>query len=61
MEPTVIQKAKQFVPFIVGDVQLLDTMNFLGGATSLDSSLKIMKHQKLKVSLSMKGLTVHER
>ena len=40
MEPTVIEKANQFVSFIFGDVQLLDIMNFLGGATSLDSFLK---------------------
>ena len=40
MELTVIKKANQFVPFKFGDVQLLDIMNFLGGATSLDSFLK---------------------
>ena len=39
MEPTVIKKANQFVSFKF-DVQLLDIMNFLGGATSLDSFLK---------------------
>ena len=43
IEPTVIQKAKQFVPFKFGDIQLLDNMNFLGGATSLDSFLKAYK------------------
>ena len=36
MEPTVIKKANHFVSFKFGDVQLLDIMNFLGGATSLD-------------------------
>ena len=40
MEPTVIKTANQFVSFKFGDVQLLDIMNFLGGATSLDSFLK---------------------
>ena len=40
MEPTVIKKANQFVSFKFGDVLLLDIMNFLGGATSLDSFLK---------------------
>ena len=40
MEPTVIKKANQFVSFKFDDVQLLDIMNFLGGATSLDSFLK---------------------
>ena len=40
IEPIVIKKANQFVSFKFGDVQLLDIMNFLGGATSLDSFLK---------------------
>ena len=48
MEPTVIKKANQFVSFIFGDVQLLDIMNFLGGATSLDSFLKAFKTSKVK-------------
>ena len=40
IEPTVIKEANQFVSFKFGDIQLLDIMNFLGGATSLDSFLK---------------------
>ena len=40
MEPSVIKKANQFVSFNFGDLQLLDIMNFLSGATSLDSFLK---------------------
>ena len=40
IEPTVIKKANQFISFKFGDIQLLDIMNFLGGATSLDSFLK---------------------
>ena len=40
IEPTVIKKANQFVSFKFGDIQLLDIMKFLGGATSLDSFLK---------------------
>ena len=40
IEPTIIKKANQFVSFKFGDNQLLDIMNFLGGATSLDSFLK---------------------
>ena len=40
IEPTVIKKANQFVSFKFGDIQLLDIMNFLGGATSLDSFLE---------------------
>ena len=43
MEPTVIKKANHFVSFKFGDLQLLDIMKFLGGATSLDSFLKAYK------------------
>ena len=39
-EPAVAKKANQFVSFNFGDVQLLDILNVLGGATSLDSFLK---------------------
>ena len=35
-EPIVINKAHQFESFKFGDVQLLDRLNFLGGATRLD-------------------------
>ena len=48
MEPTVIKKANQIVSFKFGDVQLLDIMNFLGGATSLDSFLKAYKTSETK-------------
>ena len=48
MEPTVIKKANQFVSFKFGDVQLLDIMNFLGGATSVDSFLKAYKTAEIK-------------
>ena len=34
IEPIVIKNANQFVSLKVGDDQLLDVMNFLGGATS---------------------------
>ena len=43
IEPTVIKKANQFISLKVGDIQLLDIMNFIGGATSLDSFLKAYK------------------
>ena len=43
IEPTVITKLDQFVSFKFGDIQLLDIMNFLGGATSLDSFIKACK------------------
>ena len=48
MEPTVIKKATPFVPFKIGDIQLLDIMNFLGGATSLDYFLKAYKTSETK-------------
>ena len=48
MEPAVIIKATQFVSFKFGDAQLLDIMNFLGGATSLDSFLKAYKTEETK-------------
>ena len=47
MEPIVIKKANQFVSFKFDDVQLLD-MNFLGGATSLESCLKAYKTAETK-------------
>ena len=48
MEPTVIKKANQFVSLKFSDVQLLDIMNFLGGATSLDSFLKAYETSETK-------------
>ena len=42
-EPRVIKKANQFVHFKFGDVQLLDILSSLGGATSLDFFLKAYK------------------
>ena len=43
IEPTVIEKANHFISFKFGIIQLLDIINFLGGATSLDSFLKAYK------------------
>ena len=43
IEPTVIKKANLFISFKFGDIQLLDMMNFVGGATSLYSFLKAYK------------------
>ena len=37
IEPTVIKKANQFISFKFGDIQLMDILNFLGGATNPDS------------------------
>ena len=48
IQPTVIKKANHFVSFKVGDVQFLDILNFLGGATSLDSFLKAYKTNETK-------------
>ena len=48
IEPTVIKKTNQFISFKFGDIQLLDIMNFLGGATSLDSFLKANKTSETK-------------
>ena len=48
MEPIVIEKTNQFVCFKFGDFQLLDIMDFLGGATSLDSFFKAYKTAETK-------------
>ena len=48
IEPTVIKKANQFISFKFGDIRVLDIMNFLGGATSLDSFLKTYKISETK-------------
>ena len=48
IELTVIKKANDFISFKFGDVQFLDTMKFLGGATTLDSFLKAYKASETK-------------
>ena len=48
MEPIVNKKVKRIVSFNFGVVQLLDNLNFLGGATSLDSFLKAYKTAETK-------------
>ena len=48
IEPAVIKKANQFASFKFGDIQLLDIMNFFGGAASLDSFLKAYKTKETK-------------
>ena len=60
-EPTVIQKANQFVSFKFGDIQLLDIINFLGGATSLDSFLKTYKTKDTRVFFPMNGSIVQRK
>ena len=56
IEHTVIKKANQFISFKFGDIQQLDFMNFLGGATSLDSSWRHTKLQRQKDSFPTIGL-----
>ena len=51
LESTVIKKANQFISFKFGEIQLLDTLNFLGGATSLDSFSKAYKTSETKGSI----------
>ena len=53
-EPIVIKKANQFVSFKFGDVQLLDILNFAGGATSFESFFKAYK------TLGTKTYSQHE-
>ena len=47
-EPMVIKKANDFISFKFGDIQFLDIMKFLGGATSLDFFLKAYKASETK-------------
>ena len=48
IELTVMKKANRFVSIKFGDIQLLDITSFLGGVTSLDSSLKAHKTNETK-------------
>ena len=48
IEHTVIRELNQFILIKFGDFQLSDIMNFLGGATSLDSFLKAYKTSETK-------------
>ena len=56
IEPTVIKKANHFISFKSGDTQLLDIMNFLGGATGLDSYLKAYRNSETIGLSTTKGL-----
>ena len=47
-ETSVIKKANDFISFKFGDVQFLDIMKFLGGASTLDSFLKAYKASETK-------------
>ena len=48
MEPTVIKKINKFVSFKFGDVQVLQILHFLAGATGLESFLKAYKTSETK-------------
>ena len=48
IELTVLKKSEQFFSFKFDEIQLLDIMNFLGGATSPDSILKAYKSSETK-------------
>ena len=48
IEPTVIRRANQFISFKFREIQLLGILNFLGGASSLDSFLKAYKFSETK-------------
>ena len=61
MGPTLIKKVNQFVSFKNGGVKLLESMKFLGEQKDMTRFLKLIKHQKLKVSFPMNGSTVHRR
>ena len=61
MGPIVIKKANQFVSIKFGDVQILDIMNFLDGATSFDSFLKDYKTAETEGFFPINGSTVHKR
>ena len=50
IDPTVIKKANEFVSCKFGDIQLLDIMNLLGGATSLDFFSEPTRLTKQKTS-----------
>ena len=46
--PEVIKKTNQYVSFYFDKIQFLDILNFLGGATSLDSFLKAYQTTETK-------------
>ena len=52
----VIKKVDQFISFKLGDIQLLDIMNFVWGATSLDSFWKAYQTSETKDSSSTNEL-----
>ena len=61
IEPTVIKKANEIVSINFGEIQLLDIMNFLGGATSLDCFLKAYKTKETKGFFTYEWLDCPEK
>ena len=48
IRPTVIKKANQLISFKFGEIHLLDILNVIGGAKSLESFLKAFKTSEKK-------------
>ena len=61
IEPTGIKKANEIVSINFGEIQLLDIMNFLGGATSLDCFLKAYKTKETKGFFTYEWLDCPEK
>ena len=61
IEPIVIKKANQFVFFMFGGFQMLNVLNFLGGAMSLDSFLKAYKTSETKRCFPKEWFNDHEK
>ena len=55
IEPIVIKKTNQYMSFRFGDVHFLGVLNFLGGATNLESFLKAYKTEEIKCFCSKNG------
>ena len=61
IQPTVIKKANHFVSLKFGDAQFPDILNFLDGATSLDSFLKAYKTSEAKGFFPYEWFDSHEK
>ena len=48
LQPRVLKKTNQFISFKFGNVQMFDIMNFIDGATTLDSFLKAYECSETK-------------
>ena len=61
VEPTVIKKAHQFISFKFGDIQLLDIMKFLGGATDFNPPLKACKTSETRWFIPYEKFDHHDK